>query len=111
MDQQDLARLETEAAEIIGAMKDLFKEFEKRIGEVVSTQRLSASEARSEGAQVTRQLRELGQLSKTIVDQQRSVVTRIEQDWQLRIDSNAQRAPERISRDLLSSGRCRLDAI
>jgi hypothetical protein len=94
MNQQDLTRLETEAAEIVGAMKELFKEFESRIGEVVSVQRVSASEARNEGAQAARQLQELTRLSKTLVDQQRNLLAQIEKDWQLRIDSNAQRAGE-----------------
>jgi len=94
MDQQDVARFETEAAEIIGAMKELFKEFEHRIGEVVSVQRVSASEARNEGAQAARQLQELTRLSKSLVDEQRNLLARIEREWQLRIDSNAQRAGE-----------------
>lgn len=94
MNQQDLTRLETEAAEIVGAMKELFKEFEKRIGEVVSVQSVSASEARTEGAQAVQHLQELTRLSKSLVDQQRSLLARIERDWQLRIDSNAQRAGE-----------------
>jgi hypothetical protein len=94
MDQQDVARFETEAAEIIGAMKELFKEFEHRIGEVVSVQRVSASEARNEGAQAARQLQELTRLSKSLVEEQRNLFARIEREWQLRIDSNAQRAGE-----------------
>jgi len=94
MDQQDVARFETEAAEIIGAMKELFKEFENRIGEVVSVQRVSASEARNEGAQAARQLQELTRLSKSLVDEQRNLLARIEREWQLRIDNNAQRAGE-----------------
>jgi hypothetical protein len=94
MDEQDLTRFETEAAEIVGAMKEIFKEFEKRIGEVVSVQRVSASEARTEGAQVTRQLQELGRLAKSLVDQQRTLLSCIEKDWQLHIDANAKRAGE-----------------
>src|ERR1700755_2141279 len=94
MNQQDLARLETEAAEIVGAMKELFKEFENRIGEVVSVQRVSASEARNEGAQAARKLQELTRLAKSLVEEQRSLLSRIERDWQLRIDGNAQRAGE-----------------
>jgi len=94
MHQQELTRFETEAAEIVGAMKELFTEFEKRIGEVVSVQRVSASEARTEGAQATQHLQELARLSKSLVDQQRNLLTRIEQDWQLHIDANAKRAGE-----------------
>jgi hypothetical protein len=96
MDHQDvtLTRLESEAAETVGAMRDLFKEFEKRIGEVISVQRLSAIEARTEGAQALQHLQELSHCSRNLVDQQRSVLARIEQEWQLRIDSNARRAGE-----------------
>lgn len=94
MNQQELERLESEAAEIVGALKELFKEFEKRIGELVSVQRVSASEARTEGAQTTRHLQELASHSKSLVDQHRSLLARLEQDWQLRIDSSAQRAGE-----------------
>src|SRR6185437_2749739 len=100
MDHQDvtLTRLESEAAETVGAMRELFKEFEKRIGEVVSVQRLSSSEARTEGAQVLQHLQELARCSRDLVDQQRSALGRIEQEWQLRIDGNAQRAGEAQAR-------------
>jgi hypothetical protein len=94
MNQQDLARLETEAAEIVGAMKDLFREFESRLGEVVSAQRMASSEARAEGMQVTKDLHELRTSARTLVNEQRDLVARIERDWQLRIDTNAQRAGE-----------------
>src|SRR6185312_11151898 len=96
MDHQDatLTRLESEAAETVGAMKELFREFEKRIGEVISVQRLSSSEARTEGVQALQHLQELARCSKALVEQQRSALGRIEQEWQLRIDSNAQRAGE-----------------
>jgi hypothetical protein len=94
MNEQDVTRFETAAAEIVGAMKEIFKEFENRIGEVVSVLRVSASEARNEGAQAARQLQELTRLGKSLLDEQRAVLARIERDWQLRIDGNAQRAGE-----------------
>ena len=47
MNEQDIEQ----AAEIVGAMKDLFKEFESRLGEIVSTQRIASSEARAEGGE------------------------------------------------------------
>ena len=86
MDQQDVTRFETEAPEIVGAMKELFKEFETRLGEVVSVRRVAASEARNEGAQAARQLQELTRLSKSLVDEQRNLLSRIEREWQLRIE-------------------------
>jgi len=94
MNQQDLARLETEAAEIVGAMKELFKEFERHLGEVVSAQRMASSEARAEGTQVTKDLHELKTSARILVREQRDLVARIEREWQLRIDTNAQRAGE-----------------
>ena len=94
MDPQDLARFETDAAEIVGAMKELFAEFEKRLGEVVSAQRVAESETRAEGAHVTQQLRELGRFAKNLVGEQRNLLTRIDREWQMHIDSNAQRAGE-----------------
>jgi hypothetical protein len=94
MDPQDFARFETDAAEIVGAMKELFAEFEKRLGEVVSAQRVAASEARAEGAHVTQQLQELSRFAKNLVGEQRNLLTRIDRDWQMHIDSNAQRAGE-----------------
>ena len=80
MNQQDLARFETEVAEIGGAMKDLFKEFENRLGEVVSTQRM-AREARAEGAQVAKDLHELRRSAQTLVIEQRDLLARIEREW------------------------------
>jgi hypothetical protein len=94
MNQQDLSRLETEAAEIVGAMKDLFKEFENRLGELVSAQRMASSEARAEGTQVTKDLHELKTSARILVGEQRDLVARIEREWQLRIDTNAQLAGE-----------------
>jgi hypothetical protein len=92
MNPQDLARLETEAAEVVGAMKELFKEFEKRLGEVVSVQRIAASESRAEGARAIQQLKELTVAAKDLAGGQHQLLTRIERDWQLHIDGNAQRA-------------------
>ena len=94
MNPQDLARLETEAAEIVGAVKELFKEFENRLGEVVSVQRIAASESRAEGARAIQQLKELALSARELVGTQRQLLTRIERDWQLHIDGNAQRAGE-----------------
>jgi len=70
MNPQDLARLETEAAEIIGAVKELFKEFENRLGEVVSVQRIAASESRAEGARAIQQLKELALSARELVGTQ-----------------------------------------
>lgn len=94
MDQQDIERLETEAAEIVGAMKDLFREFEKHLGEIVSAQRIASSEARAQGAEVSKDLHEMNRSARALLSEQRDLVARLEREWQLRIDANAQRAGE-----------------
>lgn len=94
MDQQDIERLETEASEIVGAMKDLFREFEKQLGEIVSAQRIASSEARAQGAQVSKDLHEINRSTRSLLNEQRDLVARLEREWQLRIDANAQRAGE-----------------
>jgi hypothetical protein len=76
------------------AVKELFKEFENRLGEVVSMQRIAASESRAEGARAIQQLKELALSARELVGTQRQLLTRIERDWQLHIDGNAQRAGE-----------------
>jgi hypothetical protein len=94
MNQQDLVRLETEVAEVVGATKDLFREFERHLGEIVSAQRMASTEARAEGAKVTKDLHELRTSAGILVREQRDLVARIEKEWQLRIDQTAQRAGE-----------------
>ena len=94
MTPQDLDRLETDAAEVIGTLKDLFKEFEKRVGEIVSVQRIASSEARAEGAQVAKDLHELRNAARTMITEQRALIASLEKEWQLRIDQNAKRAGE-----------------
>jgi HPt (histidine-containing phosphotransfer) domain-containing protein len=94
MNQQDLVRLETEAAEVVGAMRDLFREFERHLGEVVSAQRMAATEARAEGATVIKDIHELRTSAGILVREQRDLLARIEKEWQLRIDQTAQRAGE-----------------
>jgi hypothetical protein len=94
MNQQDLVRFESEAAEVAGAMKELFREFERHLGEIVSAQRMASSEARAEGAEVTKDLHELRTSARAMVTDQRALLTRLEREWQLRIDENAKRAGE-----------------
>ena len=74
MNPQDVARLETEAAEIVGAAKELFKEFENRLGEVVSVQRIAASESRAEGARAIQHLKELSLSARELVGTQRQLL-------------------------------------
>jgi hypothetical protein len=94
MSAENVEAFEQQAAELVAAAKGLLREFEDRIGEALHAQRLAVSEARAEGVQVTHQLQELSRFSKALVGQQRETLARIEREWQLRIDANAQRAGE-----------------
>jgi hypothetical protein len=90
MNEQDIEQ----AAEIAGAMKDLFREFQRQMGEMVTAQRIASSEARAEGAKVAKDLHEFRSAARILVDEQRALLARFEREWQLRIDANAQRAGE-----------------
>lgn len=94
MNQQNLDRLEADAAEILGTLKVLFKEFEGQLGEIVSAQRLSASEARAEGTRATKDLHDLAMSARAVVNEQRELVARLQREWQLRVDDTAKRAGE-----------------
>lgn len=94
MSAEGIEPFEQQAAELVAAAKGLLKEFEGRIGESLHAQRMAASEARAEGVRVSQQLAELGRLAQTLIGEQRNLLGRIEREWQLHIDSNAQRAGE-----------------
>jgi hypothetical protein len=98
---------ERQAAEIVAAAKRLLKELERLAGESIHQQRIAASEARVEGVKVTGLLAELGRDASELVTRQRTLLTRIEKDWQLHIDENAQRAGQRQAQEFgesISSG-------
>src|SRR5580700_396381 len=94
MSAESIDNFEQYAAEIVAAAKGLLREFEDRIGESMNSQRVAASEARAEGVRVAQQLQEIARAAREVLEEQRQLVTRLERDWQLRIDANAQRAGE-----------------
>jgi hypothetical protein len=88
MNADDLDRFEQQTAELVGAAKALLKEFENRLGEAVSVQRLAASEAREEGAQFRKQMQTFGghlekllELHKMLLGNQSTTLGRLEADW------------------------------
>src|SRR5262249_49857283 len=92
MDENAISQLETELAEVLGAMKDLFREFEARLGEVVAAQRLANSEARNEGAKVRAALEELARSAKTIGEGQRQALTELRDGWRIHVADNSKAA-------------------
>lgn len=89
MNDVDIERLEAEATEVLGAMKELFREFEKQLGEAVSAQRLASSEARAEAADARAILHKLVQRAEETADGQRQALTMLRENWWSNIEQNA----------------------
>lgn len=90
MNDQSLGRLEAEAGEILRTAKELFGEFERRLGEAVSAQRLANSEARNEAAEVQATLRELVKLAEAAADAQREALDELSNRWWFYVEGEAQ---------------------
>ena len=88
----DLERFETQAAETLGAMKELFAEFERRLGEVVGMQRLAASEARNEGTKVRGTLEKIARSAQDTADSQRQAIAELRAGWQMHVAENSKAA-------------------
>lgn len=89
MNDQTLGRLEAEAGEILRTAKDLFGEFERRLGEAVSAQRPANSEARNEAAEVQATLRELVKLAEAAADAQREALDELSNRWWFYVEGEA----------------------
>ncbi len=90
MNDQIVTRIESAAADTIGAMKHLLAEFERRLGEAVSAQRLASSEARNEAAEVQASLRELVKLAEAAADAQREALDELSNKWWFYVEGEAQ---------------------
>jgi hypothetical protein len=89
MNDQTVDRLEAELTETLGAMKQLFGEFERRLGETVSAQRLASSEARAEAADARAVLRKLLKRVEKTADEQRQSLEMLRENWWFNIEQNA----------------------
>ena len=98
MNDQTLGRLEAEAGEMLRTAKDLFGEFERRLGEAVSAQRLANSEARTEAAEVQITLRQLVKLAEAAADAQREALDELSNRWWFYVEGEAQHTGADIAR-------------
>ena len=89
MNDAAIERLEAEATEVLGAMKELFREFEKRLGETVSAQRLASSEAAASAADARAVLRKLLERVEETADEQRQALEMLRENWWFNIEQNA----------------------
>jgi hypothetical protein len=94
----DIEQFEAEAAETIGEMKALFNEFQKRLGEVVNEERISASEARNEAVRARVALGELVRQAKATADAQHRALEEVRNGWRLHVATDSKAAGEEIAR-------------
>ena len=99
MNDAAIERLEAEATEVLGAMKELFREFEKRLGEAVSAQRLASSEARAEAADARAILRKLVKRAEETADDQRQALEMLRENWWFNIEENAKASGAGMARE------------
>jgi len=92
MNEQDAERFEAQAVATLAAMKELFGEFQKRLGEVVAAQRLASSEARSEGAKARAALEEISRQARAIAEAQRQAIAELRGEWRLHVAENSKAA-------------------
>jgi len=97
-DGPDIENFEAQAAQTVGEMKALFREFENRLGEVVSAHRLATSESRNEAAKARAALEELTRQANALVDGQRRALDEVRQGWRLYVAENSREAGEEIAR-------------
>jgi hypothetical protein len=79
-------------------MKSLFREFQDRLAEVVSEQRLKNGEARNEATKARLALEDLVRAAKQSVEDQRQAVSRLRDEWRLHVVENSRAAGEEIAR-------------
>ena len=89
MNDHIVGRFEAELTETLGAMKQLFGEFERRLGETVSAQRLASSEAAASAADARAVLRKLLERVEETADEQRQALEMLRENWWFNIEQNA----------------------
>lgn len=92
MDQAELDRFESQAAEIVGAAKGLFDEFEARLAQALNEQKLTNAQTRDDAVQLRKVLQEVVASSKAVVDSREREANRIVQEWKTLFQDLARKA-------------------
>lgn len=92
MDQSGLDRFESQAAEIVGAAKGLFDEFEARLAQALNDQKLTNAQTRDDAVQLRKVLQEVVASSKAVVDAREREGNRIVQEWKTLFQDLARKA-------------------
>jgi hypothetical protein len=99
MNDDAITRFQAEAVETIASLKELFREFEKQLGETVSAQRLVSSEARAEAADARATLRKLLKRVEETAHEQRAALEMLRENWWLNIEANAKASGAGMARE------------
>lgn len=99
MNDDAISRFEAEAVETIASLKELFREFEKQLGETVSAQRLASSEARAEAADARATLRRLLKRVEETASEQREALEMLRENWWFNIEENAKASGAGMARE------------
>lgn len=99
MNDDAITRFQVEAVETIASLKELFREFERQLGETVSAQRLASSEARAEAADARAVLRKLLKRVEETADQQRQALEMLRENWWFNIEQNAKASGAGIAQE------------
>jgi hypothetical protein len=94
-----ISRFEAEAVETIASQKELFREFEKQLGETVSAQRLASSEARAEAADARATLRKLLKRVEETAREQHEALEMLRENWWFNIEENAKASGAGMARE------------
>jgi hypothetical protein len=94
-----ITRFQAEAVETIASLKELFREFEKQLGETVSAQRLASSEARAEAADARATLRKLLKRVEETASEQREALDMLRENWWFNIEENAKASGAGMARE------------
>jgi hypothetical protein len=95
-----ITRFQAEAVETIASLKELFREFEKQLGETVSAQRLASSEARAEAADARATLRKLLKRVEETASEQREALDMLRENWWFNIEENAKASGAGMAREI-----------
>lgn len=99
MNDDAITRFQAEAVETIASLKELFREFEKQLGETVSAQRLASSEARAEAADARATLRKLLKRVEETASEQREALDMLRENWWFNIEENAKASGAGMARE------------
>src|SRR5579871_867395 len=98
MNAAQVARFDAQAAETVGAMKELFQEFERALGEVVAAQRVASSQAQEAGVKARLALEAIARQGQSLAEAQGAALAELRRSWQWHVAENSRAAGAEMAR-------------